>query len=234
MRTMFLILGIISCTTVIAQQNDKLSVWTSGDTAIVTDFAGQENCAARFAFEVTENGNTFRIVQRDTVKEKFRCLCRFELTTTLVGYAPGTYTAEVYREYLVKFGYGSDTVVYIGAVTFDLATHTRPMTGITNSQTDCMPTDYRIDPVDRFGFTIYPVPVHGAAYMDFDERWIGGVTVTVYNECGQKTLTAFDGRYDGGRKWLALTDAAFPTSGMYHIVVETPIGIVSKMVPVLK
>ncbi|MBL0175944.1 MAG: hypothetical protein IPP94_11890 [Ignavibacteria bacterium] len=233
MRTVLFIFGILSCAALHAQQNDKLSVWTSGDTAIVTDVAGYENCAARFAFEVTSNGNTFRITQRDTVKEKMRCMCRFELTTMLVGYAPGTYTAEVYREYLAKFGYGSDTVVYIGSVTFDLATHTRPMTGITNSQTDCITTRY-IDPVDRFGFTIYPVPVRGAAYMDFDERWIGRVTVTVYDECGQRVQTAFDGRYDGGRKWLALTDAAFPASGLYHVVVETPIGIVSKMVPVVK
>ena len=51
---------------------------------------------------------------------------------------------------------------------------------------------------------------------------------------GTLPLTAFDGRYDGGRKWLALTDAAFPSSGTYHVVVETPIGIVSKMVPFVK
>lgn len=231
MRTALILSLFLCCAGMRAQQFDTISVWTRNDTVIVTDYAGMENCAARFAFEVTASSDTFRIVQRDTVKEKVRCNCRFELVTTLTGYSPGHYTASVYREYLAKFGYGSDTTVYIGSVDFDLATTTKPVTRIANRQSDCIMSE--VPRVPNFELALYPLPLRSASVLSLDERWQGRVKATIYDERGRRLFVAFD-REIGDHPRVVIDVSMFPASGMYHLVIESKEGIQGMLLPVVK
>ncbi|MBL0175945.1 MAG: hypothetical protein IPP94_11895 [Ignavibacteria bacterium] len=236
-RWCLFLFAIFLCADVHAQSRDFIWVDTHGDTAVVWDRAREVNCAARFAFDVKLDGGTFTITQRDTVAQKANCLCEFGLRTTIGALVPGHYIVNVYREFLVQFGYPADTTVFIGSVSFGINAPPSGPPSVTGWQSPCDALSWipELEFPRDVGFKLFPVPVRNSAVMTFDTSWVGHVTVSICDERGRRMLTAFDGMYYGELpKYLEFSTASLPASGMYHVLVETPGRVLSRLLPVLK
>jgi hypothetical protein len=220
--------------TAAAQNTERVYTLVEGDSATVVNVAWPVNCAARFAMDVRQHGNAFTVTQRDTIPAKADCFCGFTLWSTFRGLQRGVYTVDVYREYLVKFGYSSDTTVFIGTDSFDVAGPGRPILSIHKGQTPCATVRHDSWDVPPDLFSIYPLPLRSSSQISFDPRWTGQVTISVYDDIGRHLFTVFSGHYAGARQVLELSVGAFPASGVYHVLVESPAGIVGRMLPVIK
>ncbi|MBL0175321.1 MAG: T9SS type A sorting domain-containing protein [Ignavibacteria bacterium] len=232
-RHVFLLFAALTASAV-AQKMERVYTLVEGDSATVFNVAWPVNCASRFTLDVRQHGNTITITQRDTIQAKAECNCGFRLWTVFRGLQRGLYTVDVYREYLVKYGYSSDTTVLIGRDSFDIFESGLPFVSVRKGQRECVPFHGDSWDVPPAVFSIYPLPLQSSSTLSFDTRWAGQVTISVYDETGRKVFTAFEGQYPGTPQSIELSTDAFPSSGVYHVLVESPSGIVARMIPVIK
>ncbi|MBL0175322.1 MAG: hypothetical protein IPP94_08685 [Ignavibacteria bacterium] len=235
MKTLFTCSLVLVFTAVASGQSfDRLSVRMSPDTVAIVDSAYDINCGVEFAISVTVNGGDITIMQTDTGRSAL-CVCNFEIVTKLAGYAPGSYTARVYRTMKVWYpNVEKDSTWLVGTVAFDILGAGLPTASYLSLQSDCfiLGIDAPPQPVSA---SVYPLPIRNDAMLRLGAVESGPVRIRLIDATGRTMQQLWEGVMQiDETKELRLPASAFPASGMHHVVIETPAGIRGLLVPVVR
>ena len=235
LSTFCLVLVCVFAAVASGQPFDRLSVRMSPDTVAIVDSAYDINCGVQFAISVTGNGGDITIMQTDTGLGAF-CFCNFELVTKLAGYAPGSYTARVFRTMTVWYWNipSHDSTWLVGTVTFDILGAGLPAPSFLSLQSDCFTLGIDAPP-QPVSASVYPLPIRNDAVLRLAAAESGPVRIRLVDAAGRMLQDLWEGtmRVDEAKE-LPLSASAFPVSGMYHVLIETPAGIRGLLVPVVR
>jgi hypothetical protein len=189
--------------------------WT--DTLIVVENMNAiENCAARFAIEVSVQGFEITIVETDTVVEKEFCECAYNLFAYLRGLPPGTYIVNVFRQYWKKYTYPEDRKVLIGSASFDVAQPA--LTGMSAAvhQSSCLSTGVW-SPRQGGGLTVavFPNPAVNDVTVHVNPDGAQNVTLILFDALG-KEVTRLERHDADGEVVLIFPAGVFLRSGIYY------------------
>jgi hypothetical protein len=202
-----------------AQSKESLKAVVAGDSVTIVNLNVVENCAARFAVEVRVNGPEISVIERDTIPEKARCICEYTISATVRGLLPGSYEAEIVREYLKKFNYGADTTVSIGRIAFTVGEGSSRPVSFAKEQSDCLSTSVPPLPETPFFITVAPNPMRGSALLTVELVSASPVTVELFSPLGQRVRRfEFDVQPPGLRRFPLAADL-LPASGRYLCLV---------------
>jgi hypothetical protein len=102
-------------------KEDSLFIKIIGDTVQVWNTEISANCASKFTSSIMFlDSNRIVITECDTVGPIAKCMCYFDLYSSVTGLTSGQYTVSVYRQELEKYFYLRDTIIFIGELTFTL------------------------------------------------------------------------------------------------------------------
>ncbi len=226
MARLGLILMILCAGTAFAQAPEQVFVRIDGDTVRVFNTDAMENCACQFRVTVQTAGSTVTVIERDTCRMKADCICRFDFEAKVTGLAQGTYTAEVYREYLKRYDYPLDTLVLIGVQTFAVQAPSVPVSASAAAGPchDLTAVDPPPHPPERDVY-VRPNPARGTAVL----RWIStgdaGTEVLLYDAIGRLIATIYSGEARMGVNERIIDCSSLAGGGTYHVVVRTERGI---------
>ncbi len=90
-------LGKINAQTIpIDTPKDSIIVWSHADTAWVVHKNAYENCASIIKTKIERTPEGFDLYEYDMATMEARCMCYFDITTTLYGLSPGVYLIRVF------------------------------------------------------------------------------------------------------------------------------------------
>ncbi len=228
-RLLFISLITFISTSAFAQK-ETVTVKLFGDTAIISNIGVWENCAARFAIDIKVDGNKITMTERDTISEKVRCMCTFDVSASVVNLPSGFYTVEVYREYLKKYGYSQDATVFIGSTTFNISQIGSIARLAAILQGDCYNAtdiDHANDFFDNnLPLTSYPNPIflshqNNFATISYYLTRNKHVLVKIFNALGQELVTLVNEKKDIGRHELRVDVFKIQKSGVYYCTILT-------------
>jgi uncharacterized membrane protein len=196
-----------------------------GDTVTITDYKASENCASRFAIELTLNGMQMVMIQRDTVKMKALCTCEYDFTASMTGLAPGTYRCDVRREYRKEFGYYKDTVAEIGYVYFTIAAPGGAPAFLSAEQSECTMNGIKPPLALHFTARIHPQPLRGDGRLliGADAAGTGAagtVSVEIHDLAGRLITRIAQVAAEGRETVIPLPAALFASTGTYLCTVS--------------
>jgi hypothetical protein len=215
-------------------QTESILIEKHTDTVVVVNKDAVENCAAKFAIDVTVQGFDVTVVETDTVAAKANCICRFDLYAYLTGLPSGTYTVSVYRQYLKKYQYPEDRKVLIGGATFEV---TQPQPGAQYSrvfQSPCLGFD-AVDPgpapVAEITVRAFPNPSSREITIQLDLASPQQITLILFDEIGNEVTAPETVECESGTHEIVFPASAFRQSGVYYCAVIRSAGV--KFVPFL-
>lgn len=209
----------------ILAQTDQLSVVVGPDTVRFMDGGAWENCAARFRIGIMVNGPDVTLTETDTVGPKMRCMCTFDLRAAMTGLAAGTYTATWYRDYRKAFGYGSDALVRIGSVPFEIAGGGGSPALADAEQSPCYnPTEVAELPRGETAleFSAYPNPIDASRQdliLRFDYPAPGPIRIELFNLLGKRMFLLERDYVPSGKQEYRILGSFLPRTGIYFLVV---------------
>ncbi len=201
------------------QFKDSLFVTVQQDTIYVWDMLACAQCAARFSDSVSVTVDTIFVVQTDTAGAIAMCDCLFNLRSSITGIPHGTYWIVVYRDYLKKYGYPSDSRTYIGALQCQYEPTTSPTFSHRSYQSACLsgaaveeatplPTEFSL-------VQIYPNPFNPSATVQFRTSRTEFVEIKIFDILGREVQTLLADRVTPGTHNLTFTMTGNATSGTY-------------------
>ena len=213
-------------------QSEQIVIEKRADTIVVINKDVVENCAAKFATDVSVQGFDVIIVETDTVEAKANCICNFDLSAYLTGLQTGAYTVTVYRQYWKKYQYPEDRKVLIVDTSFAV---TQPQPGAQYSrvlQSPCHGLNaVDPDPVQAEELTarVFPNPATHDVTVRLELAFPQRITVLLFDALGTElappqTLERSSGTYE-----LAFPASIFRKSGVYYCAVIRSAGV--KIVP---
>jgi hypothetical protein len=219
-----------------AQNPEPLSYEIRGDTVLIRNTAIAENCAARFDFTVDVDDFSIVLTERDTVREKMRCICDFDLEIALAELPTGVYTALIRREYLAKFNYPADSMREIGYLIFNVV-GTGAGVSFFAEQGDCHGlTGVDGPPLPRLSsISVSPNPVRGpdvAILLDAVESTNGDLSL--FDAAGKRVALVYSGYIAQGRRNFIFDTGLLPSAGTYHVVLTTGKSISAGMFTFLR
>ncbi|MDH7515882.1 MAG: hypothetical protein QHI48_08425 [Bacteroidota bacterium] len=220
--------------TAFSQKGETVEVRIDNDTVRILNKGAVENCAAEFKVMVHTAGTVVTVIERDTNVLKADCICRFDFEAGVSGLAPGNYTAEVYREYLRRYGYGVDTLVFVGSAPFTVSTAAGNMAsfGKAGPCHDLSATD--APPMMGTGVNVSFRPFSGDAVISFGTDTREKTEIILYDAASRHIGKLFDGELAAGHHELVLPRASFPASGTYYMVIAGSREIRSAKIQVAK
>ncbi len=219
-----------------AQDPEPLSWEIRGDTVLIRNTAMAENCAARFDFTVDVDGFSIVLTERDTVREKMRCICDFDLEISLAALPPGVYTAFVRREYLAKYNYPADSMREIGYLTFNVAGAGAGVSFLAR-QGDCHGITGLDSPpfARRHTVSVSPNPLRSAsALIAVDADATANCELAVFDAVGRRVALVYSGIIAQGGSKFTFDTGILPSAGTYHIVLKAPDHISAAMFAIIR
>lgn len=202
-----------------ASGGDSVFVRFRGDTTEIWNSDVTANCASRFSVSVEALPSGFLIIETDTSQKKMTCTCSYDLRVDMANMAPGHYFASVKREFLIRYGYGTDTLVHIGRVEFDVISLTGTSFWASGLQGACKP-EVSVPGVSetipsRFSMSQnYPNPFNPSTTIRYGLPHKSVVRLAVYNTLGQQVAVLVQGEEESGFHEVAF-DASRLSSGIY-------------------
>jgi hypothetical protein len=193
-------------------QKETVNVIVTGDTVRIVNVGAWENCAARFAIRIDIAGNTILMTECDTVVQKARCMCTFDVLGQLSGLAAGSYEVTVQRQYLTRYNYPADTTVVIGTARFDILTGGAVVQLMKNGQSPCYNlTDIESPtPGSALAFDAFPNPGAQTTTLRIVTPLPGNVRVDMYDLLGRLQTTITDAYYSAGVHEITTGPENFP------------------------
>ncbi|MBA4312239.1 MAG: hypothetical protein C0417_06385 [Chlorobiaceae bacterium] len=201
---------------------DSLFVEIKGDTVKIWNTDVYINCCCSLRVDVSLESDSITIIQVDTAKNWCRCICPFDLFTSINGLTPGTYYVNVYR-YLPL---GDST--FVGSLSFTIQNVSIPVISYTSYQSNCK----EAVEVQGLGQDVrnyvalyqnYPNPFNPNTTIHFELPEESHVTLKIYDMLGREVATlvndvrkvgsykvAFDGtKLPGGIYFYKLMSGGF-------------------------
>jgi hypothetical protein len=75
---------------------DSIVIWSHADTAWVTHKNAYYNCCSAIVTQVERTPEGFNLYEDDMAIYLCRCMCYFDVTTTIYGLSPGIYFIRVF------------------------------------------------------------------------------------------------------------------------------------------
>ena len=201
--------------------NDSIYVTFSGDTVNVWNTGVGANCASRFAFSfVYPDSNEIIITECDTAKDKYKCICTFDLCASLILATPGLHTVTIYRQYLMKYGYPTDTTIYVGSVSFFPGGLSSAPFKTKVYQSSCYANVVSVQAGnnDARGFSLsigYPNPSNPSLTVRYVVPYPEYITLQVFDVLGRVVATLLNERRDAGNYAIELDRTTLTSSGTY-------------------
>jgi hypothetical protein len=218
-------------------QTESIVIEQRADTVIVTNLAAWENCAAGFKITVVLQGNSVVITETDTVWQKARCMCHFDVSAALSGLAAGTYTVEIYRQYWKQFNYPEDKTALIGTATFDVVQPGASQHFVRTVQSDCYQVSSTDDVTtlpDGIALDVFPNPVKDDVTVRITCAQSERVTMLIFDESGNEAALPEEKNCRAGLNEFTIPSSLLKHSGMYYCVLRTRSGISTRAFSVFK
>ncbi len=217
-----------------AQGPETVSVSFDADTVRILNIGAYENCGCEFKVDVQVSPSTITVVECDTNRDKALCMCNFDFEAKVAGLAPGSYTAEVYRQYWKKFMYPFDTLMRIGSVTFTVSAPEGPMAASGKAGACYHIQDVASIPVpDRKELTIVLDGKSGTARIGFEIGKAGKAELLLYDAAGRMVVRIHDGELAVGKYNMTADLSGFP-SGIYYPVLRDVQGVKTGRIALLR
>ncbi|MDH7515883.1 MAG: T9SS type A sorting domain-containing protein [Bacteroidota bacterium] len=205
-----------------AQVPEPVTIDIRGDSVLIRNTAVNENCAARFAVDIVWKDATVTITERDTVREKMRCICSFDIDVVLTGIPAGIYTAVLEREYLVKYGYPSDMTRRIGTFTFEVKAG-GAWAAFSSRQSDCHGVASVELPMNPFPprLSVIPNPLaapRGMIRLELADAVEGELSIV--DLLGRSIVVLKSGAFIAGSQDFEFDASVFPVNGLYIAVLR--------------
>jgi hypothetical protein len=186
MKKLIIFIGIFLCCFILYAQEDSFEVKVSGDNATITHKGIIANCSAHYQLITEQNENKITVIERDITKEKFKCMCNFDIDIKFKTFRKGVYDVEIYREELKEYNYPSDTLYLVGKTSFEIVVGlTMPPTSIDYLQSDCYSTTGVIDNVYQYREPeVYPMPCNNDPNLSFTVSSPGNAEIKIFNITG--------------------------------------------------
>jgi hypothetical protein len=202
-----------------ATTNDSLFVQSGADSISIWDMHAWENCASRFISSLSLSHDTLTWIQTDTVGPIARCLCTYDLVVSMVGLAPGSYVAQVYRDRRKLYHYSIDSLEYIGSTTFSVTAASGQFTARAFTQSECLGTATVQDDVVLtpavMGLQNYPNPFNPTTKIGFRVWGLGSrVRLAVYDVLGREVAVLVN-EYKNPGMYAVTFDGRGLSSGVY-------------------
>jgi len=199
---------------------DSLTIQVVGDTINIWDLAACGNCASRFATIAVLSSDTLHIVQEDTSSLTALCDCLFNLRTSFVGAAPGTYTAIIYRDWHRKFPQLPQPLP-IGWIQFEYHPHESPGFSFRAFQSGCLADAVaRREAAPTTDFALlpnFPNPFNPSTTIWFQTSRTTFVEIKVYDALGRAIRTLVAEVKMPGLHGVRFDASAEVCSGAYYI-----------------
>ncbi len=201
-------------------QHDSVFVVISGDTTTIWNVNVVGNCASRFKCSVfISGGDDITLTETDTVGPVDRCLCSYDLSAVLTGLGAGHYRVDIFRQYLLAYGYPKDTTLYIGTTSFDLGSSGILVYSQQFQQSVCKGAlgveDGEGTPAQFILRQNFPEPFNPTTTIQFSLPKSSFVTLKVYNVLGQLIRTLVNERRAPGTYNVQFDVLNIP-SGVYY------------------
>lgn len=197
-------------------QSERVRAWTYADTVAIANNGATENCASRFAIELTLSGDVLTMLERDTVGPFANCICDYNFSATMAGLPAGVYRCDVKREYLKRYGYAVDTTVLIGSADFSISAPGTQPAVVETMQSQCNPDG--VEPpaaVPGLSAIVAPHPVAGSARLLINAQPGDALTVVITDLAGRRIDALSFTADDAGEARVPLAPDRFPASGVY-------------------
>jgi hypothetical protein len=182
---------------------DSVFVVTGSDTVHIWDIGALLNCASLWVQETRLSHDTLYVEQTDTVRNKARCICSFDLCAKVTGLASGSYHAVVLRVLRKAYGYRLDTVETVGSVPFIVPGGSAGNLALAPYQSACY-TDgefVSIEPEYPSSFLLeqnFPNPFNPGTRIRFAVAAPAHIRLTVYDLLGRVVEVLVDRDRDPG------------------------------------
>ncbi len=225
MKFIYAIAFFLCATPYVQAQNEQILIERRADTIVVTNKNVNENCAARFQIDVSVLGPAVVITETDTVWQKARCMCHFDLSAFLTGLQAGSYTVEVHRQYLKKFNYSEDKKILEGVATFDVVQPNPAPPFVRCFQSEChqlsgtqgAPSPYEIS------LRVFPNPSKDEVTVQLNALQNEPMELSFRDELGAKIGDSQIIPNDVRRNY-SFSGRMFPRTGTYFCIVSSSYG----------
>jgi len=216
-------------------QEDSVFTIISGDSVTVWNTNLFENCGSRFAFDVIMCGSdSIIITETDTVGPMANCPCYYDLSITLIGLGIGDYTVIIYRQYLSKYFYMKDTVVYIGSTSFVINQSPSMSYSQCRYQSSCKEHETVMEGVglpNNFSLEVnYPNPANPSTQITYTLPKATNVTLKIYDLLGREVALLVDERKLAGEHTVSWNAEGVPSGVYFYRIVAGDFIETKKMV----
>lgn len=213
MKTLSVLFLLFAFATSIFAGQDSLFVEMKDDTVKIWNTSVYINCCCSLRFDVSIALDSITIIQLDTAKSWCRCICPFDLVTSITGLTAGTYFVSVYR-YLPL----GDSM-FVGSISFTIQNPIITTNSIAGYQSECKGAVFVTDdePNVPTQFTIwqnYPNPFNPSTVIRYNIPENSHVKLSVFNILGREVTILVNEDKKVGR-YEAVWDAADFPSGVY-------------------
>ncbi len=211
-----LIMIAIISTASIGTAKEIITAGVSGSNVVISHNDINANCSAKFKSYIAMNGSRISITQIDTSKDRAYCNCDFDMKYYLNSLQPGTYTADIFREYQTRYGYPSNSKEQVGKVEFTVKAPTRSvLSAFDYEQSPCKGTDVKQrKQLNGSGLQVYPNPAVSNVTIKYELESDADVTLKLYNMLGKELMSVSRRDIDAGSHSIVLNAGELPP-GMY-------------------
>jgi hypothetical protein len=219
-------------------QKDTIFTTVSGDSVTIWHKNVKSICEKKYRLSISMlDSNRIVLTETDTSNIWTYCYCWYDFSATLSGLDIGHYIVDVYRQYLVIYGYSSDTTKYIGSTNFDILESSTLSNSYQYRQSKCggftdvegvseMPVEFNLD-------VNYPNPFNPSTTIAYQLPRQSHVTLKVYDVLGREVATLVNGIEEPGNKTVSFNAGNLP-SGVYYYRLQAGNYIETKKLVLLK
>ncbi len=205
-----------------AHAQDSLAAIVYPDSVLIRNIGVDANCASRFSIDITmPAAATITMTETDTAGPLVNCVCTFDLAARLTALAAGSYTVNVYRQFLKIHHYQVDTSIFIGSIGFEIVAPVGGTGGAISHQSNC----YHSGPVvvpgsdaggQGFGLEVnYPNPFNPATTIRYFIPKQADVLLDVVDAAGKRVAVLVNERKEPGSYAVSFDGKGLAASGMY-------------------
>jgi hypothetical protein len=230
MKSVIVISLLLYVTSGVFAANDSVFVKMQGDTVQIWNTDAVFNCCSRYIFYVSiTDFHTIMCIEWDTSGAICRCICKFDLYTSITGLEQGNYFVKVYR--MMPEG---DTIVYVGATSFTFGSSgtgfkiAHQYQSLCKGSTD-IPNTQKFTPMDFELLQNYPNPFNPMTTISYTVPQSSLVSLKVYDLMGREVASLVNERKPAGTFFVRVDGSKWASGVYFYRIVAGPFMEIKKL-----